>query len=75
MRTFRCRGGLANDSSSQKRLILKCDRRSSTQKSSHCRSPVLAPVRFAMFVGRATFSLTHRPVQFQSLSVLSVVVS
>ena len=50
VRTFKCRGGLANDSSSQKRLILKCDRRSSTQKSSHCRSPVLAPVRFAMFV-------------------------
>ena len=32
MRTFKCRGGLANDSSSQKRLMLKCDHRLSTQK-------------------------------------------
>ena len=52
MRTFKCCGRLANDNSSmswelilQKLLIV--DRR--LKKSSHCRSPVLAPVRSAMF--------------------------
>ena len=78
MRTFKCRGGLANDEPLQPELVHPLqvgivDRR--LKKSSHCCSPVLAPVMSAMFVGRATFSLTHRPIQFQSLSVLSVVVS
>ena len=77
MRTFKCRGGLANDEPLQPDLVhplhKSIDRR--LKKSSHCCSPVLAPVMSAMFVGRATFSLTHRPIQCQSVSVLSVVVS
>ena len=63
MRTFKCRGGLANDEPLQPELVHPLqvgivDRR--LKKSSHCCSPVLAPVMSAMFVGRATFSLTHR---------------
>ena len=64
MRTFKCRGGLANDEPLQPELVhplqrlLIVDRR--PKKSSHCCSPALAPVRSAMLVGRATFSLTHR---------------
>ena len=75
MRTFKCRGGLANDEPLQPELVHPLqvgivDRR--LKKSSHCCSPVLAPVMSAMFVGRATFSLTHRPASFLLLPIASV---
>ena len=71
MRTFKCRGGLANDEPLQPELVHPLqvgivDRR--LKKSSHCCSPVLAPVMSAMFVGRATFSLTHRCLGFSRVT-------
>ena len=68
VRTFKCRGGLASDGSRKSlwfdHTFVDCR----LKKSSHCRSPVLAPVRSAMFVGRATFSLTHRCLGFSRVT-------
>ena len=60
MRTFKRRGGLADDSSSTSRSLILLFRRRSEIELPFCCSPALAPLCL-QHVGRATFSLTHRP--------------
>ena len=71
MRTFKRRGGLADDSSSTSHsLILLFRRRRSENELPCCCPPPLAPLCL-QHVGRATFSLAHRPASFLLLPIAS----